>query len=909
MSEINDNSNNNNNNKNSIKKEEKKTENNKRTITTDKDNNSNIILNTSNDIDNNNYYEDINIKRTMISPDVSPDDIKLENNKNIDDNFSNNLASVEEANNLSNFNSEPFISPTMKKRNYKTISKMDKIIIEYNMIKYNINKILLSYQNQNKTKKEKYVKKLSECNISLLNHLSELSAILNKLVENQKIYTNKNLLSSSPDAKHRPKITFVNNSPTQGVENTEKMLNYYEKQYTKVSERLKIVKNAQYVNDLKTKINDMSEEILVLEKENRDLHKNQIIQGNLLKSVESGKSPELMENILIKKKEAFDKVQNEFIKTIKKTEKDKEQIKSNEEKINLLNEKCTNLTNMAKDLYNIEHFEPVEKIIKKSKEKKLKYERKKREFEVNIHSIKSNINKLKVMYEQNKKDLQYMENEKNALIEKYQRKLFDLDLCCKKLKDYQNINMNMKYEMNNKNENGKNSKNIGKYSSNDLKEYNHKRKKLNIIIDASNSSEKKQKNIYNYKNMNDEKLYNDIYENSINNRKKNSVPILSSSGPSLISLTKEKSNFADINDIQLLNTSNNDKNSNNNNNNNNNIKTNIPKIETKKKENIYTIKKEINKIFGKSEIDIDKDKDNNKDTNEINEDNTNTNNIKEQKDNKEEKNNKYISPIKLNMDGNKETTIDVLNKNGVKTLSKEMILKGLDEQEKKNNTLIYSSRITKNKGYFDRRNLLKLNFSFVSSNKKDNKLNMSLNTLPNERKFLNDEIEEDIMTDNSADNINIKESKMKKENDMKKNNLINNNSIEIGKNIIDKYQKKYSKESNEKENNIVEDIIENNNDNENKSQLENVDKNKRENALNTILYNVNENNQETKNDKFSQNNKTNNNTNENKDEEQVNKSFEEEHIFDKKNEKEEDDDVNYDFDDGDNIIDIDYDKI
>ena len=143
----------------------------------------------------------------------------------------------------------------------------------------------------------------------------------------------------------------------------------------------------------------MSEEILVLEKENRDLHKNQIIQGNLLKSVESGKSPELMENILIKKKEVFDKVQNEFIKTIKKTEKDKEQIKSNEEKINLLNEKCTNLTNMAKDMYNIEYFEPVEKIIKKSKEKKLKYERKKREFEVNIHSIKSNINKLKVMYQ------------------------------------------------------------------------------------------------------------------------------------------------------------------------------------------------------------------------------------------------------------------------------------------------------------------------------------------------------------------------------------------------------------------------------------------------------------------------------------------------------------------------------
>ena len=898
MSKVNDKEKNNNNNINSKNKEE--------------NNNSNAILNTSNDIDNNN--EEMNIKRTLISPDVSPEDIKLlENNKNIDDNSSNILASTEERN-TNNFNAEPFISPTMKKRNYKTISKMDKIIIEYNMVKYNINKIFISYQNQNqnKTKKEKYIKKLSEYNLSLLKHLSELSTLLNKIVENQKIYTNKNILLSSTDAKPKPKIIFVNNSPTQGIENTEKMLNYYEKQYTRVSERLKTVKNAQYVNDLKSKINDINEEILVIEKENRDLHKNQIIQGNLLKSCESGKSPELMENILIKKKEIYDKINNEFIKIIKKTEKDKENIKSNEEKIDILNEKCSNLIKMAKDMYNIDHFETVEKIMKKSKEKKLKYERKKREYEVNIHSIKSSINKLRIMYEQNKKDLIYMENEKNALIEKYQTKMNDLDLCSKKLKDYQNINMNFKQEIIKKSENGKINKSKGK-NSNDTKEYNNRKKKLNIKIDSSSSNENKQKIIANYKYMNNDKLYNDIYDNSINQRKKNSIPILLSSGPSLISLTKEKSNFGDINDIQLLNTSNNDKN----NNDNNDIKSNSPKIETKKKENIFTINKEIDKMIGKTETETEKDKI------PINNELQNNNIIKEQEANKEiknkPKNNKYISPIKLNIEDKPEKTIDVLNRNGAKSLSKEMILRGLDEQEKENKTLIYSSRITNgrmNKGYFDRRNLLKLNFSFVST-KKDNKLNMSLNTLPNERKLLNDEIEEDIMTDNSADNINYKESKIKKENDNKnKKNNFNNNSISIDKDLIEKLKEKpndNNNNDNNKENNIVEDIIENNNENENKSQLENGDKNKRENALNTILYNVNENNQETKNDKFSQNNKTNNNNdnndkNENKEEEQVNKSFEEEHIFDKKNEKE-DDDVNYDFDDGDNIIDIDYDKI
>ena len=51
-------------------------------------NNTNNILNTSNDMYNS---EDNNIKRTLISPYISRDEIKVKgNNKNLDDNFSNN---------------------------------------------------------------------------------------------------------------------------------------------------------------------------------------------------------------------------------------------------------------------------------------------------------------------------------------------------------------------------------------------------------------------------------------------------------------------------------------------------------------------------------------------------------------------------------------------------------------------------------------------------------------------------------------------------------------------------------------------------------------------------------------------------------------------------------------------------
>ena len=176
--------------------------------------------------------------------------------------------------------------------------------------------------------------------------------------------------------------------------------------------------------------------------------------------------------------------------------------------------------------------------------------------------------------------------------------------------------------------------------------------------------------------------------------------------------------------------------------------------------------------------------------------------------------------------------------------------------------------------------------------------------------MLNYEIEEDIVLDsNSVNNINLN-TKEKKFNTKiedvnisqgQNDNLKNNNSVEIDKELINK-----EKENTDK----IDDNYEKDND-------------KRENALNTILYNVVDN--KTKNDNFLEseklNNLDNNNNNVNNDDEMINKSLEEEHVFDKKKEieenkenkenkeKGENDSVNYDFDDGDNIIDIDYDKL
>ena len=304
--------------------------------------------------------ENDNLKRTLISPDISPDDINAfeENQRTDDDELNINMFNLSDENDK--YNPNPFISPTMKKNNRRLISKMDRIIIEYNMIKENINKTL-SNQKQNLSininKKEKYLKKLSEYNLSMLNQLSELSNILNKIVQNQNIYANKKLLYFSAERKQKPKeLNQEKLYSSSGLESSEKMLNVYQKEYNKIIKRLEEVKSKDYITKLKSDINEISQTINVIEKDNRDLHKKQIIKGNLLKNNSTGKVPESTENNLKKKIETYEKMQKVFIKTSKKIEADKEAINSNEEKINILNDKCNNLKKMAKDLYDIKKF-------------------------------------------------------------------------------------------------------------------------------------------------------------------------------------------------------------------------------------------------------------------------------------------------------------------------------------------------------------------------------------------------------------------------------------------------------------------------------------------------------------------------------------------------------------------------
>ena len=803
-----------------------------------------LLINSSNN-EMNNKEENENKRTTIL---IDDDNLFLSKSKKQESISTERTNKTEDKNNEINYNPNLFMSLSINKNKNAILSKNDKILLEYNKIKENFNKIVATFDNTKSKSfknKEKYIKKLSEFNITLLNYFSELSNLLNKILENPKLYSNKKFLTSSVETIPKSRINFTNNNNSQNIlDNSEKIITLYEKQYNKITERLKKIKSDEYINNLKSNISNINEEINKYEKENIELKKNQIIFENSIKNKASGKSSESMDNNIQKKLDICKKIQYEFIKTSKKIENNKEEIQNNSEKINILNQKCQDLKKMAKDMYDIEQFETIEKIKQKSKEKKEKIQRKIREYEINIHSMQAGLNKLLMKYQENKKQIEIIEEEKNILIEKYKEKEHELELVNNKIKDYKNIHING--------------------ISNPYKE-NETINKRNI----HNNLKKKELVI-----KTEESLKDELIRDNKNQRYKRNQKDLISSGPSLISLTKEKSNFGDINDIQLLNP-----------------------------------QKDDNSVA------------NNKNENQINKDIIN---IK----NQEENNEQYNSKIKTNLNNRedkkeKEKEKEIIDKQlknkNANTLSKEMILKGLDKQEKEDNALIYSSRNIQNKnnkGGFDRRNFLKLNFSFVTPSK-DNRLNRSLNTLPNERNLLDYEIEENIVLDsNSANNINANERKFNtKIEDIhisqdNSNNLKNNNSIEIDKKLVNNENienneiSNYEKESNAKR----EENYEKDND-------------KRENALNTILYNVGD---KTKNEKFLDSIKNENgNNNLNNEEEQINKSFEEEHIFEKQNqkeekkedkdekekEKEETDSVNYGFDDGDNIIDVDYDKI
>ena len=120
-----------------------------------------LIINSLNN--ENNYEEDINNKAILmpIEDDLFIKD-KTKKQKEDYNEIKTNLG--DNSNKIINYNPNSFISLSLNKNKDITLSKTDKIIIEYSQIKANFNKIV-EYFNNIKSKpyksKDKYIKKLT----------------------------------------------------------------------------------------------------------------------------------------------------------------------------------------------------------------------------------------------------------------------------------------------------------------------------------------------------------------------------------------------------------------------------------------------------------------------------------------------------------------------------------------------------------------------------------------------------------------------------------------------------------------------------------------------------------------------------------------------------------------------------
>ena len=769
--------------------------------------------------DANNY----NLVRTLVSPDESPNNLEFMNKKiNNEDILTENL----------NYNKDPYLSPNMKKKNNNVLSRLDKMIINYNKIKEEFNTIL-SYDSSNNKKSDKAkLKKISKFNFKMINQLNQLNDFLNFLIDNKNIYREKSLFISPIKPKKQSDYESIIST---NLESSEKILIAFSKQYNKIEERLSQIKNDQYLSEIKSQINGLNQEISILEKENKSLRKEQILTENSFQKKENNHNANKLDNVYTEKSNEFSKYSDAISKINNKIENDKETIKINETKINELNNKCKELTQFAKNNYGINEINKIENLQREKQNKEMTEQRLIKKYETEITSIKSKINKLKFQQKINTKSIQEISEEKIIIKSQIETKQLELKQLNQKLNLYEQDPAKAV---------------LGEIG------YNPNRKKLVLKLEPFNKDQNRS-----HKNVN---LFDKESISSVPNKKMANIP-------SFISQQQKQNSIYDINSLSNKNT-----------------------IEANKRIPINSLS------YEKTEI-------------------------------KKGKN------LKLKIDANNN-----------KKISKEMVIKNLDEQGKQNRNFIPSLRYDFPLNPFDKcdecndnkntntdkKKRLKWNFSFTS-NMRNKKLNLSVNNSPIERQNTLpgseiNEIKEDILIDNSLqDNSNnIKEIKVKK--------IINDDnngkeSVQIEKKNSDENLKALSENNDKDENkreNVLNTVVFNVQDNENNKEKDNSNSNNNSNSnsnnninnSNKNSVNENKNIEDNKENNISEKNKF---MNQKQEENSISVDPEEEYVFDKnidKNEKNDainDNELNKkqnmeeeeDYDDGDDIINADYTNI
>ena len=383
-------------------------------------------------------------------------------------------AKVQEKNDISDikYNTEPFLTPEMKKKQKKKPSynsKMDKAIDSYNKIKSQINNAIL------KKLPENFAETSHQIGI-MLNNMDKLNNILSTVVETGRIYNKKfnvNVKSNNNNVKKNA-VSNEQNDKNNYEDPNEKLLLMYKKEYEKMKERLELVTSDNYVEKKKKEIEEINKEIEILKKDNKSLRRLQKINDSPFRNEFSG---EKNTKSLKEKMNEFEKYTNIYNNILKKIESTEQSGKNNEIKLTNLEEKQNKLLDMAKEMYNLTTFDNVSNLQKKENDKKYSILKLKQQIEVNEKALESSKNKFQKDFKHNDSYFSNLNKSKEELLNILTNKKKELE---KYEENIKNLEKDIEQFNNKKNEEEK------KIDNNNFKFYNE----VNRLTEEKKSFEK-----------------------------------------------------------------------------------------------------------------------------------------------------------------------------------------------------------------------------------------------------------------------------------------------------------------------------------------------------------------------------------------------------------------------------------
>lgn len=440
---------------------------------------------------------------------------------------------------ISSYNSEPYIIPKKKFEHNFYITKIETAVNNYNKIKENLTKKILD----NKIPKKSHSIQLK--NFALLEDLNQLSSILDTLVDkklnvpkknqnndnnnkvlknqNKKIDKNQNnnkIIKSQNNNKkinnqnkNESKQDEKNKPPPTKLEINKKLLESFMKQYNLLSEKYNKISKDDYIQNLKNEKESYALEITQIEQDNKKLKKNQIKNEGKLKKGGSFNDSEYKDKL-----DTCQRLENEYNSIVRKIGPLEERIKYYGDKINKLNKNKEELIQKAKDKYNMDN---PEKIDKKFENEEHSNYWKKKELELINKKNKTKVQQYEYQKKENGKYIKQLIDdkmtastllkEKNELLKQLNIKFNNLEL--------ENINLDTNQIIQKNNKNNDNNNNALSKNKNNENENNTNENNSNEKTPIQNQSfispiKPNEKNSYDKINTDNSKTNNNRYDNT-----------------------------------------------------------------------------------------------------------------------------------------------------------------------------------------------------------------------------------------------------------------------------------------------------------------------------------------------------------------------------------------------------------